>query len=54
MYVISRTLGLPGLPPDTWGEPIGIVSLIAEAGFVIAALTALAQPRQVSARTIAR
>lgn len=49
MYVISRTLGLPGLPPDIWAEPIGIVSLIVEAGFIIAAINALAQPRRVSA-----
>lgn len=44
MYVISRTVGLPQLPPDNWGEPIGIVSLLVEAGFVVVALRVLAQP----------
>jgi len=54
MYVISRTLGLPGLPPDVWAEPIGIASLIVEAGFVITAINALVQPRRVSAETTLR
>jgi hypothetical protein len=35
-YVLSRTVGLPMIPaePDEWFEPLGIVSLIAEALFV--------------------
>jgi len=33
-YVISRTVGLPGLPPDTWLEPLGILSLLVESAFV--------------------
>ena len=36
-YVLSRTVGLPGLPaePDAWFEPLGVASLIAEAGFLV-------------------
>jgi len=34
-YVISRTLGLPGLAPDIWLEPLGILSLIVEAAFLV-------------------
>src|SRR5215210_6436246 len=32
-YVLSRTVGLPGLPvePDAWLEPLGGASLVAEA-----------------------
>jgi hypothetical protein len=37
-YVISRTVGLPGLPaePDAWFEPLGVASLLAEVVFLIA------------------
>jgi hypothetical protein len=37
-YVLSRTVGLPGLPaePDAWLEPLGVASLIAEAVFLVA------------------
>lgn len=39
-YVMSRTAGLPGLPaePDEWLEPLGVISLLAEAGFTAIAL----------------
>src|SRR5215216_3885860 len=34
-YVISRTVGLPGLPVETeWLEPLGVLSLLIEALFV--------------------
>ena len=33
-YVISRTVGLPQIPPDVWLEEIGILSLVVEATFV--------------------
>jgi len=38
-YVASRTVGLPGLPaePDAWLEPLGVASLLAEAGFLLVA-----------------
>jgi hypothetical protein len=37
-YVLSRTVGLPGLPaePDAWLEPLGVASLVAEMVFLIA------------------
>jgi uncharacterized membrane protein HdeD (DUF308 family) len=40
-YVLSRTVGLPGLPaePDAWLEPLGVASLIAEAVFLVAFAT---------------
>jgi uncharacterized membrane protein HdeD (DUF308 family) len=34
-YVISRTIGLPGLAPDIWLEPLGMLSLIVEAAFIV-------------------
>lgn len=34
-YVISRTVGLPGLEPDTWLEPLGVLSLMVEAAFIV-------------------
>ena len=42
-YIASRTIGLPGLPaePDAWLEPLGVLSLIAEATFVALAAWAL-------------
>jgi hypothetical protein len=38
-YVLSRTVGMPGLPaePDAWLEPLGVISLLAEGLFVILA-----------------
>lgn len=34
-YVVSRTVGIFGIPPDVWMEPIGILALIAEGLFVV-------------------
>ncbi len=36
-YLASRTVGLPQLPaePDAWWEPLGVASLLAEAGFLL-------------------
>ena len=33
-YIISRTVGMFGLPPDEWLEPLGVLSLVVEAVFV--------------------
>ncbi len=35
-YVLSRTIGLPGIPaePEAWFEPLGVASIIAEAGYL--------------------
>ena len=41
-YVISRTIGLPGLPvEEEWLEPLGVLSLLVEALFVGLCLTIL-------------
>ena len=42
MYIISRTLGLPGLPPDEWLEPLGLLSLAVEGIFTALAIYTLA------------
>lgn len=42
MYVVSRTVGLPGLPETKWGEPMGIPSLVVEGMFTIFAIYRLA------------
>jgi uncharacterized membrane protein YfcA len=34
-YIISRTIGMFGLPPDEWLEPLGVLSLVVEALFVL-------------------
>jgi uncharacterized membrane protein YfcA len=48
-YVISRTVGLPGLPVETeWLEPLGVLSLRVEALFVGLFLTAFVHPKGVS------
>lgn len=40
-YVISRTVGMPGLPVDPWLEPLGVLSLAVEGLFVLLAVYAL-------------
>jgi hypothetical protein len=45
-YVISRTVGLPGLPVETeWLEPLGVLSLLVEALFVGVLLVIFARPK---------
>jgi hypothetical protein len=43
-FVLSRTTGLPGFHESEW-ELSGLVALVLEAGFVAAAVPALAPPR---------
>ena len=43
-YLISRTVGLPGIAPDVWLEPLGILSLLVEASYV--ALFFLSRPER--------
>jgi len=44
MYVVSRTIGLPGLGiDDAWFEPIGVLSLLVEGAYVVLALRVLTQ-----------
>lgn len=47
-YIASRTIGLPMLPaePDAWLEPLGVISLVAEAGFLAVYGWVLVQGRQ--------
>ena len=33
-YVISRTIGLPGMPVEEWLEPLGMLSLLVEGLFI--------------------
>ena len=40
-YIISRTIGLPGLEADPWLEPLGVLSLIVEGLFTLLAVYAL-------------
>jgi uncharacterized membrane protein YfcA len=44
-YVISRTIGLPGLPvEEEWLEPLGLLSLLVESLFVGLYLTVFVRP----------
>jgi hypothetical protein len=46
-YVISRTVGLPGLPVETeWLEPLGVLSLVVEGLFVGVYLAILAPAKE--------
>jgi hypothetical protein len=40
-YALSRTVGLPGLEIEEWGEPLGVLSLVLEVVLVAAAAVAL-------------
>jgi hypothetical protein len=35
-YVISRTVGLPGMAPEEWLEPLGVAACVVEAAFIVA------------------
>src|SRR5215204_6472481 len=43
-YVISRTLGLPGMPVEVWLEPLGVLSLLVEGLFIGLGLAIFARP----------
>ena len=43
-YVISRTLGLPGMPVEVWLEPLGVLSLLVEGLFIGLGLAILVRP----------
>lgn len=53
-YVISRTGGIFGIPPDVWLEPIGVASLIAEGLFVAVFLRVVSAGSTVSPSAGAR
>ena len=44
-YVISRTVGLPGIGVDVWLEPLGLFSLLVEALYVGVYLKVLSPAR---------
>jgi hypothetical protein len=45
-YVISRTIGLPGLPvEEEWLEPLGLLSMVVEVLFVGLFLTVFVRPK---------
>ncbi len=48
-YVVSRTVGIFGIPPDVWMEPIGILSLIVEALFLVFFIYTTLSPKPVTA-----
>src|SRR5918911_889814 len=46
-YIISRTVGIFGLPPDVWLEPLGVAAMLTEAlliGLSAKVLLASAKP----------
>lgn len=53
LYIISRTVGLPGLEvDDEWFEPLGVISLIVEGLFVLLYAYVMTRPaREVAAGT---
>lgn len=54
-YVISRTVGLPGLEvDDEWFEPLGVASLLVEGVFVALYAYVIAQPVSVMPRGLSR
>jgi drug/metabolite transporter (DMT)-like permease len=52
-YCLSRTLGLPGMEPEAWGEPLGILALVLEVVFVAAAAVAYGARSQSRETTMA-
>ena len=46
-YIVSRTVGLPGLDVDpTWFEPMGVLSILIEVAFVAVAVWSLSKRLQ--------
>src|SRR5215211_1570176 len=43
-YVVSRTIGLPGMPVEEWLEPLGVLSLLVEGLFIGLYLTISVRP----------
>ena len=43
-YVISRTIGLPGMPVEDWLDPLGVLSLVVEGLFIGLWLAIFARP----------
>jgi hypothetical protein len=49
-YVLSRTAGMPGMGVEEWLLPIGVVSLVAETAFVVAAFAVWPQATAAAGR----
>jgi hypothetical protein len=49
-YVVSRTIGLPGLPVLPWEDPFGLAALGAEALFLVLGAAVLVTARPTSGR----
>jgi hypothetical protein len=47
-YVISRTLGLPGMPVEEWLVPLGVISMLIEVLFMGLGLAIFAHPAKVA------
>ncbi len=46
MYIVSRTIGLPGIGvDDDWFEPMGLLSLFVEGAFVVLSLIVIVRYR---------
>ena len=45
-YVVSRTIGLPGMEVEAWLQPLGILSLVVEVAFIF--LVTMRKPWAVS------
>jgi len=47
-YVVSRTVGLPGLPaePENWFEPMGVAAVLCETLFVVLFAVRRESPRR--------
>ena len=50
-YVLSRTVGMPGMEVEAWLQPAGILSLLAEAAFIL--LVVLIEPWKREERNVA-
>lgn len=49
-YVVSRTIGLPGLEvDDEWFEPLGVASVLVEGLYIVAYAYAITRPVQLTA-----
>ncbi len=47
-YVVSRTVGLPGLADAEFFDPVGVASLVLEAFYLVACLRALSSHRELA------
>ena len=48
-YILSRTVGLPGMEIEEWLQPLGILSLVVEVAFI--SMAAAKKPWQAELRT---